>query len=132
MTARARALIAGAAYFAIVFVVGFVLGSVRTLIIVPQIGVLRATLLEAPLMLAASWFACGRILAIWKPPPRISLRLLMGATAFALLMAAEFVLAMTIFGLTPAQYGASFSTLAAQIGLATQIAFALLPLLRRR
>lgn len=49
----------GIAYFAIVFGTGFALGTVRTLWIVPRIGVRTAELLESPLMLVAIVFAAG-------------------------------------------------------------------------
>jgi hypothetical protein len=51
---------AGALYFAAVFAAGFVLGTIRTLLIVPRFGVRTAELMEAPIMfvvtiLSASW-----------------------------------------------------------------------------
>jgi hypothetical protein len=53
---------AGALYFVLVFAVGFVLGTVRTLWAVPRLGVRTAELMEAPIMfgvsiLAARWVA---------------------------------------------------------------------------
>src|SRR5579883_2596395 len=47
-----RTLEAGLLYFALVFGTGFVLGTVRTLWIVPRLGDRTAELLEAPVMLA--------------------------------------------------------------------------------
>ncbi len=55
----------------------------------------------------------------------------MGGTAFALLMLAELALALA-FGLTLTQYLQSYATPAPQLGLAGQIVFGLLPLLRGR
>lgn len=55
---RATAVVAGgAAYFLIVFGVGFVLGIARTLWLVPRFGVRWAELLEIPVMLLAIYWA---------------------------------------------------------------------------
>jgi hypothetical protein len=53
-----RALTAATVYFLTLFALGFLLGSIRVLFVAPQIGVLGATLLEVPLMLAAASFLC--------------------------------------------------------------------------
>ena len=42
---------AGALYFALVFGAGFVLGTIRTLWIVPRLGTRMAELMETPIML---------------------------------------------------------------------------------
>lgn len=47
----------GATYFLIVFADGFVLGVVRTVSLVPRIGVRWAQLLEMPVMLAVIYWA---------------------------------------------------------------------------
>ena len=46
---------AGCLYALIVFVVGFVFGAVRVLLIAPRLGETAAVSIEAPFMLAASW-----------------------------------------------------------------------------
>jgi hypothetical protein len=53
----ARILRAGALYFGMVFAVGFALGLVRVLWMVPQFGVRAAELIEAPFMLTATFLA---------------------------------------------------------------------------
>ncbi len=50
---------AGAAYFAAVFGTGFVLGTVRTLWLVPRLGTRNAELIEAPFMFVAIVIAAG-------------------------------------------------------------------------
>ena len=45
---------AGAIYFALVFGAGFVLGTVRTLWVVPRVGTRTAELTEMPIMLAVT------------------------------------------------------------------------------
>ena len=49
------ALKAGVTYFALVYAIGFLLGTVRVLLLMPLVGETAAVLLEAPLMLAVSW-----------------------------------------------------------------------------
>jgi hypothetical protein len=49
---------AGALYATIVFLIGFILGTIRVLLLVPYLGKMTAVIIEAPIMLAASWFVC--------------------------------------------------------------------------
>ena len=48
---------AGAVYFAIVFGVGFILGAIRTLWVVPRVGARNAELMEMPIMLVVTILA---------------------------------------------------------------------------
>ena len=124
------ALAAGVRYFLIVFAVGFALGTVRTLVLVPRLGELAAVAFELPLMLAASWWMCDRL--VRRLPPGIAPRITMGGTAFALLMAAEFAMSVWRFDRPPAAMLARFASAAGLLGLAGQVAFALMPLVVRR
>jgi hypothetical protein len=124
-----RAIQAGAAYFGAVFLVGFALGTVRVLALVPRIGELRAVLLELPVILAASWALCGWAQRRFGVPPVARDRLAMGGVAFGLLMIAEAALSFGL-GRSPGDYLSSFATAAGAAGLAGQIAFALFPLVR--
>jgi hypothetical protein len=121
---------AGAAYFAIAFAIAFALGSLRVLVVAPQVGELAAVLIEVPIMLAVSWFVCGWILRRNDVPGSIGARLAMGAVAFALLMAAEFALGIYAFGKSAGEIVASFALLPAQLGFAGQVGFALMPVVR--
>jgi hypothetical protein len=120
---------AGVVYFAVVFAAGFVLGTIRTLLLVPRIGPLAAVLIELPLMLAVAWVACRwlvRRLAIgddWRG------RLLMGVVAFVLLIAAELALSLLLFGGTVTGFLAALGTPEGAAGLAGQAVFAAMPLL---
>ena len=51
------ALKAGIFYFATVFAVGFALGTIRVLTIVPRVGEMVAIVIEVPFILAISWLA---------------------------------------------------------------------------
>ncbi len=54
-----RAVLAGVLYFGLVFALGFILGTLRVLVLEPRLGSTGAVLLELPVMLAASWLLCG-------------------------------------------------------------------------
>ncbi|WP_017666998.1 hypothetical protein [Sandarakinorhabdus sp. AAP62] len=119
------ALALGLRYFTGVFAVGFLLGTIRTLWLAPAMGDLAAVAVELPVMIAASWWWCRRLLA--GQTLAMAERAVMGGSAFLLLMLAEFGLAMA-FGRTPGVYWASFFTPAGLLGLAGQLGFAALPL----
>ena len=123
---------AGAAYFAIVFAVGFALGTVRTLFIAPRLGEQLAVVIELPLMLGASWLACGWVVRRWHVAAAAGPRLTMGAVAFALLMIAEITLSLTAFDRSFAVYVRSLVTPHGITGLLGQVVFALMPVLHRR
>ncbi len=122
---------AGCVYMLIVFAAGFVLGTIRTLVLIPAIGKFAAVAVEMPFMLAASWLVCGMALR-WFAVRSLAERAVMGGTAFVLLMLAEVALARLIFGQALADYLAGFADPAALLGLAGQAVFALFPLVRSR
>ena len=122
---------AAISYFAIVFVAGFVLGTIRTLIIAPQTGELTAVAMELPLMIAISWWACGVVVHRLKPASEVPSRLAIGLIALALLLVAEVAVSLGL-GLTLRQHVALYATTPVQLGLFGQLLFALFPLLRMK
>lgn len=50
---------AAVAYALAVFAIGFVLGTIRLLLLVPRLGATIAVSVEMPLILALSWYVCG-------------------------------------------------------------------------
>ncbi len=121
---------AGFVYFAIVYAAGFALGTLRVLAVAPALGDFAATLVELPIMLAVSWFACGLVLRRLFVPQ--AARLAMAATSLALLLLAELATGVFAFGLTPAGAAARMFATANWLGLAGQLLFAAFPLLRER
>lgn len=119
---------AGGWYFLIIFACGFAVGAARALALEPRIGKAAAVAVEAPAMLALSWVAAGRVMRGAKIGSRGD-ALAMGATAFSLLMCAEFALGLAI-GMSPADIAADYSTAAGLLGLCAQIGFALVPAAR--
>ena len=121
------ALRAGLAYFALVFTIGFLLGTFRVLVVIPRLGDTGAVLLELPVMLALSWFACVWLTRRFAVPPAVRERLVMGGVAFALLMLGEIGVTIFGFGRTVAEHFAGYQAMGAQLGLAAQVCFALMP-----
>jgi hypothetical protein len=122
-----KILTAGALYFAVVFGTGFVLGTIRTLWIVPSFGTRRAELMEAPIMFAitvlASRWVVRRLALRASFPGRLSV----GMIALGLLLIAEFTFVLWIRGLTIAKYLAGRDPIAGTAYVVLLAAFALMP-----
>jgi len=91
-------------YFGMVFGTGFVLGTVRTLWLVPRVGTRIAELMAQPFMfvvtvVAARW----RVHRLAVPSLPIA-RVEMGGVALALLLAAEFGLVTWLRGIPTKEY----------------------------
>jgi hypothetical protein len=123
---------AGAMYFAVVFFIAFVLGTVRVLFVAPRFGETIAVMIEAPVILVVSWFASRRCVRVFKVRAETAPRLLMGGVAFAMLMAAELGLSVAIPGRSVASYVAGFLSVPGAIGLAAQLAFGVIPMVQGR
>lgn len=125
-TSTSAVIKAGAAYWALVFGAGFLLGTVRVLWLLPQVGEELAVLIESPVILTVSLLA-----AIWLTRryhiTATGAALAMGALAFALLMLAELGLAVGAFAMTPGEWAASILVPPGLWGLLGQIAFGLFP-----
>jgi hypothetical protein len=118
----------GMRYFVGVFAVGFLLGTIRTLWLAPAMGDLTAVAVELPVMIGASWWWGRWLLA--RQPLDTTGRAIMGGSAFVWLMLAEFGLSQA-FGRASGDYLASFFTAEGMLGLAGQLLFAALPLIRK-
>jgi hypothetical protein len=127
-------LVAGVFYFALVFALGFVLGTLRTVVVqrAPGDGRLIGVLVELPIMLAASWFLCRLLVRRMRVAPAAFQRAAMGGVAFALLLLAELALGALLFGRTPVEHVALYREPSYALGLAAQIGFGLMPLLVSR
>jgi hypothetical protein len=90
---------AGVLYFALVFGAGFVLGTIRTLWVVPRFGKTIAELMETPIMLVVTIVAARWIVHRLAVPSVPSSRLGMGFIALGLMLVAEFGLVLWLRGL---------------------------------
>lgn len=121
---------AALAYWAMVFALGFVLGTIRTLWIVPALGSETAAVLaEIPIMLAASWWS-AHVLVRRFGVGTVAHRALMGGLAFALLMMAEAAVGLLLAGESLSEWLASLWHMPGILGFASQILFALFPLMQ--
>jgi len=127
---KMRVLLTGILYVVAVFAAGFVLGVLRTLVMVPLLGALWAVLLELPVILTIAWLVCARILHRWPLSPSSAAR--MGAVAFSLLMVVEASLSNLLAGRSLTEHFALYAELPHQLGLAGQLAFALFPWVQAR
>jgi hypothetical protein len=120
----------GTAYVAAVFAAGFVLGVLRTLVLLPRLGELGAVLVELPVILSIAWLVCSRILRRWPLSPPAAAA--MGAIAFLLLMLAEAAVSTLLAGRSLAEHLALYGQLPHQLGLAGQLAYAAFPWIQAR
>lgn len=123
---------AGLTYFTVIFGVGFVLGTIRVFLVVPQIGVRAAELIEEPIvfvviLLAARWLVRRFTLELMRE------RLGAGIIGLGLLLAAEYAL-LRAQGLSLREDFARRDPAAGTIFVVMLLVFAVMPALvgRRR
>ena len=120
---------AGVLYFALVFGTGFVLGTVRTLWVVPRVGERKAELIEMPIMLVVTIMAAWWIVLHFSVPPALSYRLAMACTALLLMLIAEFGFMLWIRGLSIRDYVATRDPVSGTAYYAMLVVFGAMPLL---
>jgi hypothetical protein len=123
---------AGVLYFALVFGAGFVLGTIRTLWIVPRLGMRMAELMETPIMLVITILAARWTVRRLAVPSTLPARLCMGCVALGLLLVAEFTLVLWLRGMSIREYFASRDPVAGTVYYVMLGVFAIMPLLVTR
>jgi len=126
-----RAFKAGAVYFLLLYVIGFLLGATRELLLAPRFGVVVASALEALPMLAAILHFAPLIARRFGILPKSGGRMLMGFFGLVLLMGAEIAMTRAMRGLSPEQWLAHFASVEGVIYAALLAAFAAMPWVRR-
>ena len=124
-----RATKAGALYANIVFPIGFILGTIRVLLLAPRLGETTAVIAEVPMMLAASWSVCRWCVDRLHLRRTVSARSLMGLVAFLVLMSAEIGLG-AVLGRSLGDQFAAFKLSPGAIGLGTQVIVAMFPVIQ--
>ncbi len=130
-TAMSQTLKAGVVYFAIVFAVGFVLGTIRTLWVVPFMGVRTAELAEAPIMVAVSILAARSVARRIGFPADWPKRLASGLVALGLMLFAEFGFVLWLRGLTIREYWESRDPVSGTAYFVALGVFAIIPVFVR-
>lgn len=119
---------AGAVYFALTFLVGFVLGPLRELVLKPQIGGIGALLVEAPIMLAAMGVIARRTVRKFRVSPRLADRAVVGLCALGLLLVAEALLSNVMRAMSIANWLAHFASAEGMVSAALYLVFAAAPI----
>lgn len=119
-------------YFLIVFGVGFILGPIRVLWIVPRVGERTAELLELPLMLVAIVLAAGWLNRRFAELILPSSKLGVGLIAFVMVLSAEFIVGMTLRGLSFTQIILDRDIVSGTAYYGSLLLFALMPWLLSR
>ncbi len=120
---------AGVLYFALVFGAGFVLGTIRTLWVVPRVGTRKAELMETPMMLVVTMLAARWTVLRLAVPRLSSARLAMGSIALLLMLVAEFGFVLWLRGLSIRRYLATRDPVSGTVYYAMLVVFAVMPLL---
>ena len=123
---------AGVIYFALVFGVGFVLGAIRILWVVPRFGARTAELMETPIMFVVTIVAARWVVRRLAVPPKPSNRLGMGCIGLGLMLVAEFTLVLWLRGVSINEYLASRDPVSGTVYYVMLGVFCIMPLLMAR
>ena len=127
-----RTLKAGVIYFLLVFAVGWVLGPIRELWLVPHLGRTIGALLEAPLMVIAMILAAGWVLRRLDVPYVLNARIAVGLVALGILSVAELGGVRWVRRISIQEYLAGYATPSGLISLLLFLLFAAMPSLVER
>lgn len=114
-------------YTILVFAIGFGLGVVRNIHIVPKIGKFYAVLLELPFIIGASFLIASFLNSQIFAPNRIFISIF----SLIFLIIIEFLFAHFMFKMSLSKFLNKYKKADGQLGLFGQICFALLPLIIR-
>ena len=120
---------AGTLYFALVFGIGFVLGTIRTLWVVPRVGTRMAELMETPIMLVVTIVAARWTVLRLAVPYTSSTRVGMGRIALILMFIAEFGFVLWVRGLSIRDYVATRDPVSGKVYYLMLAVLAIMPLL---
>jgi len=126
LTSSLRYLKISLVYFLLVFGVGFILGPIRILWLVPRVGVRTAELIELPIMIAVT-IAAARWLVRRFNLLSLTSRLVIGCLALAFLLGAEFAVAVGLRGMSVSDVMMSRDPISGTAYFISLAAFALMP-----
>lgn len=120
----------GALYFVTVFSIAFVFGSLRVLFLTPLTGETWAVLLEVLLLIIVSWIVSSRLLKKYKLQSDCLGSLIVGGSAFVVLILTEFLLSILAFGQSSVEFLDELRRAPGVIGFLGQVFFGLIPFLQ--
>ena len=119
-------------YFLAVFGAGFALGPIRVFWLEPRLGVVAATLCEAPFLLLAMIAAAYWIPRIIRNSAGIGAMLAIGCGALALQQVADFVVGTALRGISATEQWARLASPEGAIYAVLLLLFALMPAIVNR
>jgi hypothetical protein len=122
-----KSILVGVAYFGCVFAAASVLGVLRTVLVVQLWAKLSRW---RSIILALAWITCRWLGNRLEVLSRFVSRVVMGTTAFVLLMAGELSISLLLAGRSAAEHLQLYRQTSHMLGLAGQLAFALFPVLQ--
>ena len=122
----------GAVYFALVFAVGWILGPIRELWIIPRFGRTAGYLFEAPIMLVAMIASAQWVIRRFCVSNSLSTRSSIGLIATALLIVAEILGTWWTRGASLSGYRETFDTVSGVVFVLLLVLFAAMPMLVER
>jgi hypothetical protein len=116
-------------YASLMFMIGFVLGSVRQFLVVPSTGLLMALKIETPIMIIASALAAAFLMRRHRSKENMASRLLIGFFGLIFLLIAENILALLAYGSSAFTYWSDLQPEAQILNFVGLMTFALMPAL---
>lgn len=123
---------AAALYFLLVFGAGFVLGTVRVLVVVPQLGEQAAELLETPLMLVITVIAARWIVHHRLDSHRLPSALSVGCLALGIMLFAELAVGIWLRGMSVTEVFLDRDPVSGAAYYAALLLFAVMPAIINR
>jgi hypothetical protein len=121
----------GFIYFIGIFLLGFVLGTIRTLFLAPSFGKVPAVLMEIPIILIAAWLLSRFLLNHYRVSHSGRFLLKMGITGLCFLMLTELIISVFVFGNSMNSFFKELVTVHGILGFCGQIVFGLIPVLQK-
>ena len=123
---------AGALYFAVMFILGWVTGAVREVLFIPLLGLAIGTVIEAIILIGAMFVSLHGLNWLLGIPSGLSTRVIMGLVALGLLLPAEVLGARIFRGQSAIAFLFPSDLFYAAVQWGLLMLFAAMPLLVRR
>ena len=116
-------------YSVLTFLIGFILGTIRVLFLIPRLGETLSVAIELPIILTFSWMVFRHLTKNTINTIKLIELMSIGSISLLLLFAFEILLTILVFQGSLNDFFNKLLTLHGIIGLLGQIAFSLIPTL---